>query len=323
MNTPHIPVIDLAIWRTGDPSQQKTIAHELDRAMQESGFLMLANHGVPTELGSDLRAAAKEFFSLPADTKAKYATTVGGRGWLPSGKEANSFDGVDADASRPDMKESYTIGRNQPSGNADLDDYWFKPNIWPEEVPALELHAARYMHTMYGLYDELLRMCAEALDLDREWFIERTSNGTRTLNLNRYPALEETGDPQDGQFRVAPHTDWSIFTLLDRQVGYGGFQVESGGEWFDAPFVEGTLVVNIGDLMARWTGDRWRSTRHRVLPPQQEAPREELISLIQFCDANVDALIEPMPTPIGKNTGLPAIQAGEYLRRRAMAASVS
>ncbi len=323
MSTPHIPIIDLDTWRSGDPTTQKAVARELDYAMQESGFLMLANHGVPPELGADLRTAAKEFFSLPFEVKAKYETTVGGRGWLPSGKEANSFDGEDPDASRPDMKESYTIGRNHLSGNADIDDYWFQPNVWPTEVPELELHAVRYMDVMYGLYDELLRICGEALDLGREWFIDRTSNGSRTLNINRYPALEETGDPQDGQFRVGPHTDWSIFTLLDRQVGYGGFQVESDGEWFDAPFVEGTLVVNIGDLMARWTGDRWCSTRHRVLPPQKEAPKEELISLIQFCDANVDAVIEPMPAPIGKNTGLPSIQAGEYLRRRAMAASVN
>lgn len=178
------------------------------------------------------------------------------------------------------------------------------------------------MTAVYEVYDELLRICGEALGLGTEWFIERTSAGTRTLNINRYPALKETGEPKDGQFRVGPHTDWSIFTLLDRQPGYGGFQVEQDGQWFDAPFVEGALVINIGDLMARWTGDRWCSTRHRVLPPQDQAPDEELISLIQFCDANVDAVIEPMAPPIGTNTDLPPIEAGEYLRRRALAATV-
>lgn len=323
MNQPHIPLIDLNSWRTGDNESRAAVAAEVDRALTESGFLLLADHGVAAHLGASLREAAKRFFSLPTQIKAQYETTVGGRGWLPSGREANSFDGEDADADKPDMKESYTIGRNHLTGDPAIDEYWFRANVWPTEVPELEALANRYMDQMYGVYDELLRICGAALGLGTDWFIERCANGTRTLNINRYPSMEETGAPKDGQFRVGPHTDWSIFTLLDRQVGYGGFQVESHGQWFDAPFVEGALVINIGDLMARWTGDRWRSTRHRVLPPQDQAPKEELISLIQFCDANVDAVIKPMPAPIGKNTNLAPIEAGEYLRRRALAATVS
>ncbi|WP_461666422.1 isopenicillin N synthase family dioxygenase [Gordonia sputi] len=317
------PLVDLNSWQTGDAETRRSVAAEVDQALQQSGFLLLANHGVAPTLGTELRAAAKKFFALPASVKAQYETSVGGRGWLPSGKEANSFDGEDSDSNKPDMKESYTIGRDYLTGDPALDKYWFRPNVWPTEVPELQQCATRYMTEMYRLYDDLLRICGEALDLGAEWFIERTSSGTRTLNINRYPSLEEAGAPKEGQFRVGPHTDWSIFTLLDRQVGYGGFQVESNGEWFDAPFVEGALVINIGDLMARWTGDRWRSTRHRVLPPQDQAPKEELISLIQFCDANVDAVVEPMPAPVGVNTDLPAIEAGEYLRRRAQAATVS
>jgi isopenicillin N synthase-like dioxygenase len=322
-NTPHIPLINLRRWRHGDTATRTAIARELDRALSESGFLLLAEHDVPAALSIDLRRTAKEFFALPQTTKAKYATTVGGRGWLASGKEANSFADQDADISRPDMKESYTIGRDHLTGTPDLDATWFRPNVWPDEVPELEYQAARYMAAMYELYDELLRMCAIALHLNEEWFIERTSNGTRTLNINRYPSLEETGPAKANQFRVAPHTDWSIFTLLDRQIGYGGFQVESDGQWFDAPFVEGSLVINIGDLMARWTGERWRSTRHRVLPPQSEAPQEELISLIQFCDANVDAVVEAMPKPIGTGIVTEPVKAGDYLLQRAMAATVN
>lgn len=322
MNQPNIPLIDLNEWRHEDANSRARVASEVDRALKDSGFLLLVNHGVAPSLGAGVRSAAKAFFDLPVDVKSKYATTVGGRGWLPSGKEANSYDGEDPDADKPDMKESYTIGRNFLSGDPELDSYWFKPNVWPMEVPDLELYASYYMDSMYTVYDELLRICGQALGLGTEWFIERTARGSRTLNINRYPSLNEIGAPQEGQFRVGPHTDWSIFTLLDRQVGYGGFQVEIDGEWFDAPFVEGALVINIGDLMARWTGDRWRSTRHRVLPPQDQAPDEELISLIQFCDANIDAVITPMKEPIGRNINLPTIEAGEYLRRRALAATV-
>ncbi|EYT62486.1 isopenicillin N synthase family oxygenase [Dietzia sp. E1] len=319
-----IPLIDLADWRTGDAGVQAAAAAKVDQALRDSGFLMLANHDVDPQLAADLRSAAKAFFSLPRETKARYETTVGGRGWLPSGKEANSFAGEEADKATPDMKESLTMGRPYATGNPTLDSTAFAPNVWPDEVPELELLATTYMEAMYGLYDELLRMCGEALGLGREWFIERCANGTRTLNINRYPSLEETGVPKPGQFRVGAHTDWSIFTLLDRQPGYGGFQVQlsDDGEWLDAPFVEGTLLVNIGDLLARWTGDRWRSTRHRVLPPQESRPAEELISLIQFCDANVDAIVETMPAPIGSGTTYDAVLAGEYLRQRAIQATV-
>lgn len=320
-----IPLIDLNHWRSDDIAAQTAAASELDRALRESGFLMLINHGVDPQLASDLRSAAKAFFALTRDEKSKYETTVGGRGWLASGKEANSFAGEEADKSTPDMKESLTMGRPYATGNPALDTTAFAPNVWPDEVPELELLATTYMEAMYGLYDEILRMCGEALALGREWFVERCSGGTRTLNINRYPSMEETGAPKPGQFRVGAHTDWSIFTLLDRQPGYGGFQVqlEDDGEWLDAPFVDGTLLVNIGDLLARWTGDRWRSTRHRVLPPQESAPAEELISLIQFCDANVDAIIETMPAPIGTGTTYEPVLAGEYLRQRAIQATVA
>lgn len=317
-----IPLIDLAEWRSTDSDRQAQAAATVDQALRESGFLMLTNHGVPADLAADLRRAAKAFFSLPTDIKTKYETTVGGRGWLPSGKEANSYAGEEADKSTPDMKESLTMGRPDTGGSVP-ESLAFAPNVWPSEVPELEPLATTYMGAMYGLYDELLRMCGSALGLGSDWFIDRCSNGTRTLNINRYPSLEETGIPKPGQFRVGAHTDWSIFTLLDRQPGYGGFQVELDGEWLDAPYVEGTLLVNIGDLLARWTGDRWRSTRHRVLPPQESAPSEELISLIQFCDANVDAVIETMPDPIGGGNIYEPVLAGEYLRQRAIQASVA
>ncbi|WP_327657099.1 isopenicillin N synthase family dioxygenase [Streptomyces sp. NBC_00483] len=319
MNEPHIPLLDLSVWRTGDDAIRKELALELDHALRTSGFLLLSGHQVPAEMFTELRRSAKQFFSLPTEAKNGYATTVGGRGWIPTGKEANSFLGVDADVSRPDMKETYTVGRDHLTGDAKVDATWFRPNVWPKEVPDLQHNALRFMDAMCHVYDDLLQICALALGLDAQWFIERTSQGTRTLNINRYPSLQESGAAQEGQFRVGPHTDWGIFTLLDRQPGYGGLQIESDGAWFDAPFVEGALVINIGDLMARWTGDRWRSTRHRVLPPQPDMPQEELISLIQFCDANVGTLIEP----IGRDTAEPAVTAGEYMRQRALAATVN
>ncbi|MFI7586245.1 isopenicillin N synthase family dioxygenase [Spongisporangium articulatum] len=328
MSTPDIPLIDISTWRTGTPEQRVELATRLDRAMQDSGFFMVSNHGVSAELMQQIRDASKRFFALPSATKRPYAAKVGGRGWLAKGEEANAFYGEEADADKPDLKESLTVGRPAAELSAGVDpaivEAWFEPNVFPTEVPELEALVAEYTTATRALYVELLQVLATALGLDEDFFAGRVSNAPYTFNINRYPPLTETETPAEGQFRVGPHTDWGILTILDRQVGYGGLQVQTrDGEWADAPAVPGAFTVNIADMLARWTGDRWRSTRHRVLPPSDQAPDEELISLILFCEADMDTRIEPLPAPIGGGVDYPAITAGDYLLERTLAASTS
>jgi hypothetical protein len=158
------------------------------------------------------------------------------------------------------------------------------------------------------------------LDLDDEdFFVSHARGGPQTFNINRYPPLTVTGAAKDGQFRVAPHTDWGILTILDRQPGYGGLQVQNLDDtWADAPYVPDALTVNVADLLSRWSGGRWRSTRHRVLPPPAQAPDEELISLIVFLEAEVDTVIKP----VAGDLGIEPVVAGDWLRERESAATV-
>ena len=196
-------------------------------------------------------------------------------------------------------------------------------NVWPAEVPGLRGPVTAYAEQVQDLYRELLEVLAFALGLDPGYFVERTRNAPHTFNINRYPSLSVTGPPVEGQFRVGPHTDWGILTILDRQPGYGGLQVQTlDGEWADAPYVPGAFTVNIADLLARWTGDRWRSTRHRVLPPSDADPDEELISLIVFCESDMDRVVVPLPSPIGDGADYPPVLAGDYYREREAVASV-
>jgi isopenicillin N synthase-like dioxygenase len=319
----NIPVIDIQAWRHGDERQQAALAATLDLALQESGFLLVENHGVASDLTADIRAAARQFFRLPPELKARYATTVGGRGWVAPGREANAFYGEVADTTRADLKESYTIGREFATGDDEIDRAWFASNVWPAEVPELAHLCTRYTDAVRVLYIDLLQMCAVSLGLARDWFVDHARFSPHAFNINRYPPMTETGPPLAGQFRIAPHTDWGVITILDRQPGYGGLQVQRlDGEWEDAPYQEGAFTVNIGDLMARWTGDRWRSTRHRVLPPSAEAPREELVSLILFLEANSDTVIESFPPPIGRTRGYAPVTAASYLLERTNAATV-
>ena len=319
MTTPDIPLLDISVWREGAPSQRERLAARMDEALRQSGFLMLENHGIEAGLRDQIRAAARAFFALPQARKARYATPVAGRGWIPQGGEANAFYGEAADPDRADMKESLTIGRNFRTGDEETDEAWFAPNVWPEECPALEGLCEEFTTQVRDLYYDLLRMSATALGLARDFFVEHTRRAPHTFNINRYPPLSATGPAKEGQFRVAPHTDWGILTILDRQPGYGGLQIQTrDGAWADAPYVADAFTVNVADLLSRWTGERWRSTRHRVLPPPPQAPDEELISLIVFLEAEVDTVIRP----VAGNRDLKPVVAGEWLRAREAAATV-
>jgi isopenicillin N synthase-like dioxygenase len=323
MSTPDIPLLDISVWRRGTADQRVLLARRMDQALRQSGFLLIENHGVPAGLREALRAEAGKFFALPEDRKRRYATPVGGRGWIPQGGEANAFYGEIADPARADMKESLTIGRGFRTGDAETDKAWFAPNVWPAECPDLASLAGRFTDLVRGLYYDLLRMSAVALGLDEtgldgEFFVSHTLRGPHTFNINRYPPLSETGRAADGQFRVAPHTDWGILTILDRQPGYGGLQVQAlDGTWADAPYVPDSLTVNVADLLSRWTGERWRSTRHRVLPPPDQAPDEQLISLIVFLEVEMDTVIKP----VAGNRELAPVVAGEWYRGRELAAT--
>jgi isopenicillin N synthase-like dioxygenase len=131
-----VPVIDLAPWRSGDRSARAAVAADVDAALQSVGFFLITGHGVPSELRAEVRRQARAFFALPPAIKQTYAVTVGGRGWLPPGAEANGY--AEGTRTPPDLKESFAVGADQPTGDPDVDAFWFQPNVYPAEVPALE-----------------------------------------------------------------------------------------------------------------------------------------------------------------------------------------
>ena len=319
MTTPDIPLLDISRWRNGSAGQRGELAARMDRALRQSGFLLIENHGVAAGLRQRIREEAGKFFALPAKRTRAYATPVGGRGWIPQGGEANAFYGEVADPARADLKESLTNGRDFRTGDAAVDEQWFAPNVWPAECPDLAALAEEFTEQARALYYDLLRMGAVALGRGEDFFVAHVLRGPQTFNINRYPPRSATGAAKEGQFRVAPHTDWGILTILDRQPGYGGLQVQTlDGTWADAPYVPDAFTVNVADLLSRWTGERWRSTRHRVLPPPAEAPDEELISLIVFLEAEMSTVI----SPVAGNRELAPVVAGDWYRARESAATV-
>jgi isopenicillin N synthase-like dioxygenase len=315
----YVPTIDLTPWFAGGYGAHE-VARQWDTALRTSGFALITGHGVATELRTRVRELAREFFALPAETKAGYAVGVGGRGWIPPGAEANGY--AEGAETPPDLKESFSFAREEPIGDPVADATYFRPNVWPAEVPELRLVVGEYLSAMHALSDELLAISAVALGLPAAHFVPFLRHPTYGFNLNWYPARRRVGPPAPGQFRIGPHTDFGTVTVLDREPGTGGLQVYTmDGRWVDAPYDPDAFTINIGDALARWTGDRWRSTRHRVLAPAVSAPDEDLVSLIFFYEADHDAVIESMPPPIGR-TSYPPVVWGEYLRERLAAISV-
>ena len=322
-----IPTVDLAAWRAGGP-EAVALATEIDTALQRAGFLLVTGHGVDAELRAAVREAARRFFALPEEVKRRYAVRIGGRGWLAPGVEANAL--VEGGESPPDLKESFATGPDTPTGDPAVDAVWFPPNVWPDEVPQLREVVTRYTTAARRVADDLLELCAGALGLPADTLRAKATNPTWTFNVNRYPPLTEVGQPADGQFRIGPHTDFGTVTVLDREPGAGGLQVfvtaadapDGPGVWQDAPYDPDALTVNIGDLLAHWTGLRWSSGRHRVLPPQAAHPDEELMSLVFFYELDHDAEVVPLGPPVGRRAGLPTVVSAPFIRQRLDAISV-
>ena len=153
-----IPTIDLAAWRAGDRGGRP---REIDTALQQAGFLLVTGHGV--DAGAAGRGARGRAPVLRAARRVKqrYAARIGGRGWLAPGVEANAA--VDGIETPPDLKESFAVGPDTPTGDPAVDAVWFPPNVWPAEVPELREAVERYLEQMRAVADDLLVLCAEAL----------------------------------------------------------------------------------------------------------------------------------------------------------------
>lgn len=315
MSLGNIPVVDLSRRTGGD----RRLPADVDVALQEVGFLMVEGHGVEQHVIDEAREAARGFFHEPVAVKQAVAVDDAAyRGWIGMGAESNAATyGVET---LPDLKETFVVGSLHGDGDGDEGGdaaRWFQPNRWPQARPELRTALERYFHAMAEVADHLLGVFSDALGLPAHYLGDFCRRPVSSLDANWYPShriAPATGEHP--QFRVGPHTDFGTITILDREPGAGGLQVQTlDDRWIDAPYVPGTFTVNIGDLMSRWTNGRWRSTRHRVLPPPVDAPDEELLSLVFFHGADHDAVIEAVPTCVGPGhpDPPPAILYGDYV----------
>jgi len=317
-----IPVVDLSAARTGGLHGRQSLAREIDKVCREIGFFTIAGHGVPAAVMDTLREKAHAFFALPLHEKCKAAHPVPGtpRGYRAMGGEALAYanDGI----TPPDLKEFYHIGRagwpDEPYYMSGQGPRYFIPNLWPREPVGLAEAAAAYYAEMEKVIGLLMRLAALALNRDEHFFDDKIDRHVSAVRLNFYPA--QTAHPEPGQLRAGAHTDYGTFTILNGENVPGGLQVraksgdksgDQSGEWIDVETDPGSFVVNIGDLLMRWTNDRWISNTHRVVnPPATVAARAKRLSIAFFHQPNYDALIECIAPP--GQAKYPPVVSGEY-----------
>lgn len=284
---------------------------QLDRSFREAGFAVIVGHGVDPSVLERARALALEWLRLPDEVKAAHRSpALGVPGWSPYGSEANGY--LVGEDTPPDYKETFIVspevlGDGRPA----------HPNVWPTEVPGLRDAVAAAYAALERVHLQVLGLAGLALDLDDPaYFVDRARQAETVLYFNRYPP---PSGHQAGQYRIGPHTDFGSVTVLDRQPGSGGLQVEvAPGEWVDAPHVPGSLTINVADLLQLWTGGRWRSSSHRVVLPDADHQDEDLLSLVYFCEPDADVLVGPV---IPGDDFVP-VRAGDYLADRIAAITV-
>jgi validamycin A dioxygenase len=313
MSSGDVPTIDLEEWKNADAARRSEMALALDSSLRQTGLFLLRGHGVPADLSKELRQCGRAFFALSDNQKSSYSVQAAyDNGWRGLGLITSSVS--EGCESPPDLHEAIYMGPAYRTGRPEFDALYYPDNRWPTEVPGLEEASRRYARHMVRVAHEVLTILADVLGIPSTFFTSQARRATWTQCVNWYPSLRTVGSVEPGQMRVGPHCDFGTLSLLDRQQGVGGLEIwNSRDGWHRPPFDPGALTVNLGDLMHVWTDGRWRSLRHRVLPPAPEAPDEELFSLVFFFEADPEAVVAPLAQPAGGGCGLRSLVAGKSM----------
>jgi len=312
------PVVSLKSFETATGEARRKLAAEVDEICRSTGFLAIADHGIPQDVIDAAWGKAKAFFDEPVDIKQQAKAPFPGYpyGYLGPGTEALAASrGV---ATPPDLKESFNGGPLAiPPGLIDPDalSFCYAETIWPAAPAGFREAWQAYYRALEDLASRIMTLFAAALELPDNYFADKIDHPISALRALNYPEVEVA--PSPGQLRAGAHSDYGSLTILLPQAGSRGLQIERpDGSWLDVPPVPGAFVINIGDLMARWTNDRWVSTVHRVVnPTNPEEAKARRQSFAYFHQPNWFAEIECLDVCLapGESPKYPPVLSGPYL----------
>lgn len=283
-----IPVLDLSSLYNKDSESRNYLAKEFFNAYSTAGFSYVINHGIDENLINELFLASKKFHQLPEKAKLEIMLDKNHRGYIP----INSSTDVNSklvEVNTPNQSESFILLREDDPSSPDFDSetYLAGSNQWPD-LPGFRETVSRYNSELEKLAKQLIELVALSLGESAEKLTPYFSPATTWLRLLHYPPSE----PQSGEFKwgSAPHTDFGCLTILC-QDDMGGLQVKSnGGQWIDVPKLPGSFVMNVGDMLHRWSNGLLKSTPHRVI----NTSGKERYSCPFFFDPHVSTNITPL-----------------------------
>jgi isopenicillin N synthase-like dioxygenase len=283
-----LPIIDVSGLSSREESDRHAVASAIHAACIDRGFFYIKGHGIPAGLIDAVFAETRAFFDQPEALKREVAKTNSfcNRGWEPLRAQALE------PGTPPDLKENFYLGRDLPLHHPSVVARKFNhgPNQWPAGMLSFRPTMRAYYEAMLDLSERVMAALAIALDLPPGYLDTFHEAPMATLRLLHYPP--QPPDALAGQKGVGAHTDFGVLTFL-LQDENGGLQVQDqgSGTWLDVTPIPGTYVVNLGDTIARWTNDRYRSTRHRVI----NTSGRRRYSIPFFFNGNPDYLVECLP----------------------------
>jgi isopenicillin N synthase-like dioxygenase len=278
-DTPRLPVIDLSLFELGDPWRDH-VAAQVDWAASEFGFFYVVGHGIETGTIDTLLELSRSFFRMSDEFKQRIHMSRGGRAWrgyFPVGGELTSGE--------PDQKEGLYFGEELPENDARVraGTPLHGRNLFPD-LPGFRAAVLDYMTALAGLGHKLMSSIGRGLRVGDNFFVDRyTGRPTQLFRIFNYPG------GADG-FGVGAHTDYGLLTLL-YQDEVGGLEVQYDNRWIEVPYIPGSLVINVGDMLERLTGGRYTSALHRVI----NRSAQSRISMPFFFDPGFDAVLQPIP----------------------------
>ena len=285
-----IPVIDYGPYFAGEPGALDALAGQLRHACENIGFLYVKNHGVPQETIDRGFAASKRFHALPLEEKLKLRLNENNIGYMPMNASVQGASTVHK-ATKPNQNESFFVSHDRAADHPDvLAGLPLRGrNQWPAGMDDLRADMMAYFAAVNAMCDRMLPPFAVALGLPADFFAPFFANEAHAnLRFLHYPPQE---DWSENTFGAAPHTDNSFMTALARNDVPGLAVRLPSGEWFSPPVIEGTFLINLGNIMRRWSNDRFLSTPHGVI----NETNADRYSIAYFHSPNPASTIECPP----------------------------
>jgi isopenicillin N synthase-like dioxygenase len=302
-----IPLIDVADYLAGKPGAAERAAAELRFAFEHVGFYYLAGHGVARKMIDDTYAAAARFHALPMEAKLAIKVDEHNIGFMPIASEAPR--NAAAQGKKPSQNEAYFLRRERPADDPDVlsGRRFHAPNKWPADLPGFRETTLAYIATLEALCQRLVKLYALALDLPEGFFDRCFAKPHMILRMSRYPLIDAADESVES---LVPHTDSGFMTLLPPNKVQGLSILLPDGRWMEAPGVEDAFVVNGGDILHRWTNERFLSTPHRV----RNISGQIRYAIPFFCDPDHDTMIECLPScqSVARPAKYPPIKFGDY-----------